>query len=78
MSLVNTLRFNILAFEGRESVPALHNNVFTLFGTRRLQMPYQILLVGVRSEGDGAPLNSSSIRSLYANLIEYLPSGECD
>ena len=64
MSSMSTLRFKRLAFEGKEFVPALHNSVLTLFGTQRLHMPFQILLVGVRSEGEGPSLNSSFIRSL--------------
>nr|POE84589.1 hypothetical protein CFP56_72978 [Quercus suber] len=68
-------RFIRLAFEGRESDPTLYGRVLTLLGTLKLQMPFHILLVSEKSEDDGGSFNSSSIRSLYPDLIEYVPSG---
>ena len=66
--------FHQLAFERREFGLALQSKVLTLLGTLKLQMSSHILLVSDKSKDDGESFNSSSVKSLYPDLTEYVPS----
>ena len=63
-SSINSLLFLRFTLVGRASDPALRIRVFTLFGIRKLQIPFHTFLVKDKSEVFGLSFISLSMISL--------------